>query len=92
LFKGVYIGVGGWGGTFSFCVVDKIGLVSLFEISPIHLGTEDPELSWVSSVRIEPKDGGKPVEFGPGDLVTFPEGLDCVWKISKPVRKHYKFG
>ena len=35
---------------------------------------------------------GKPVEFGPGDLVTFPEGLDCVWKISKPVKKHYKFG
>jgi uncharacterized cupin superfamily protein len=42
-------------------------------------------------VRVEPKDG-QPVEFGPGDLVTFPEGMDCVWKISELVRKHYKLG
>jgi len=41
-------------------------------------------------VRVEPKDG-KPAEFGPGDFVTFPKGMDCVWKVSKPVRKHYKF-
>ena len=41
-------------------------------------------------VRVEPKDG-KPVEFGPGDFVTFPKGMDCVWKVSQPVRKHYNF-
>lgn len=44
-------------------------------------------------VRVEPiPSAGKPVEFGPGDLVTFPKGLDCVWKIEKPVKKHYTFG
>lgn len=32
------------------------------------------------------------VSFGPGDLVVFPQGLNCTWKISQPVRKHYKFG
>ncbi|NUQ62305.1 MAG: cupin domain-containing protein [Pirellulales bacterium] len=32
------------------------------------------------------------VRFGPGDLVIFPQGLDCTWKISKAVRKHYQFG
>ena len=37
-------------------------------------------------------DGGGPVSFGAGDLVTFPAGMSCSWKISKPVRKHYRFG
>jgi uncharacterized cupin superfamily protein len=37
-------------------------------------------------------DGGKPVRFSKGDLVTFPAGMSCVWKVHKPVRKHYKFG
>jgi uncharacterized protein len=33
-----------------------------------------------------------PVSFGKGDLVIFPEGLSCRWKITKAVKKHYKFG
>lgn len=32
----------------------------------------------------------KTVEFGSGDMVTFPAGLDCVWEIEEPIRKHYK--
>jgi len=24
--------------------------------------------------------------------VVFPKGLSCVWKVSKPVKKHYIFG
>ena len=35
-------------------------------------------------------DGGS-VSFGAGDYVEFPEGLSCVWKVSKPVKKHYEF-
>ena len=35
-------------------------------------------------------DGGS-VSFGAGDYVTFPKGLSCVWKVTKPVRKHYVF-
>ena len=35
---------------------------------------------------------GKSVSFGPGDYVEFPEGLSCVWKVTKPVKKHYVFG
>jgi len=31
------------------------------------------------------------VSFGAGDYVTFPKGLSCVWKVTKPVRKHYIF-
>jgi hypothetical protein len=37
-------------------------------------------------------DGGEPVRFGKGDLVTFPQGMSCTWKVHKAVRKHYKFG
>ena len=32
------------------------------------------------------------VSFGAGDLVTFPKGLDCTWRVKKAVRKHYFFG
>jgi uncharacterized cupin superfamily protein len=37
-------------------------------------------------------DKGAPVKFGRGDLVVFSRGLKCRWKISRAVRKHYKFG
>ena len=35
-------------------------------------------------------DGGN-VSFGVGDMVVFPQGLSCVWKVSTPVQKHYMF-
>ncbi len=37
-------------------------------------------------------DGGEPVNMGKGDLVTFPAGMSCVWKIDSNVKKHYCFG
>ena len=37
-------------------------------------------------------DGGEPVAMGAGDLVTFPDGMTCTWKVIRPVRKHYRFG
>jgi len=37
-------------------------------------------------------EGGRPVSFGPGDLVTFPDGAKCVWKIEEKIKKKYKFG
>lgn len=37
-------------------------------------------------------DGGEPVQFGKGDLVTFPGRMTCTWKILKDVRKHYRLG
>ncbi len=36
-------------------------------------------------------DGGKPVDFGAGDLVIFPAGLICTWEIKQAVEKHYEF-
>ena len=37
-------------------------------------------------------EGEAPVEVGQGDLVTFPTGMSCTWKIRKDVKKHYRFG
>jgi len=37
-------------------------------------------------------ENGTAVEFGAGDMVTFPKGLKCVWDVRQPIRKHYRFG
>jgi uncharacterized cupin superfamily protein len=37
-------------------------------------------------------EGGEPVSFGSGDLVTFPDGAKCVWRIDEKIKKKYKFG
>ncbi len=36
--------------------------------------------------------GSDSVEIKSGDFVIFPKGLSCVWKVTKPIRKHYNFG
>ncbi len=36
-------------------------------------------------------DGGEPVELGRGDLVTFPKGMSCTWKVVEFISKHYRF-
>jgi uncharacterized protein len=41
-------------------------------------------------VKVTTSDG-EAVQFGPGDLVTFPRGLKCSWEVRKPIRKHYRF-
>eukprot|EP00275_Glaucocystis_incrassata_P001577 EC123377.1.p1 GENE.EC123377.1~~EC123377.1.p1 ORF type:complete len:168 (+),score=7.40 EC123377.1:2-505(+) len=43
-------------------------------------------------VTVQDSSTGAEITFGAGDLVTFDESLSCVWKVRKPVRKHYKFG
>ncbi|MBU1147788.1 MAG: cupin domain-containing protein [Candidatus Omnitrophica bacterium] len=35
---------------------------------------------------------GQEVEFGKGDLVTFPKGVKCTWDVQQPIRKVYNFG
>jgi len=42
-------------------------------------------------VTVIPK-GEQPVKFSAGDLVIFPEGMQCRWDVHRAVRKHYRFG
>ena len=34
-------------------------------------------------------DGGDAHEFKRGDLIVFPAGLSCRWRVLEPVEKHY---
>ena len=54
---------------------------------------DEPETCYLleGEVVVTPENG-TPVSFGKGDLVVFPTGLKCSWKITKAVRKHYRFG
>ena len=54
-----------------------------------HYDSEEVCLLMEGEVTVE-YDGGS-VSFGAGDYVTFPKGLSCVWKVTKPVRKYYVF-
>jgi len=49
------------------------------------------EVCYVLEGKVRVKTDEETVEFGPGDLVTFPKGLSCEWQIEEPVRKHYTF-
>ena len=42
-------------------------------------------------VEVTPENGNT-VKMGKGDLVIFPKGMSCNWKIIKDVKKHYSFG
>jgi uncharacterized cupin superfamily protein len=42
-------------------------------------------------VTVTPENG-EPVKVQKHDLVTFPRGMKCTWKITKDVRKHYTLG
>jgi hypothetical protein len=63
------------------------------EVSEFSWHYDEPETCYFleGDVEVAPE-GGKPVRTGKGDLVTFPQGMSCTWKVLKPVRKHYKFG
>lgn len=63
------------------------------EVSEFPWHYDDTETCYLleGDVIVTP-DGGEPVRFGAGDLVTFPAGLSCTWNVLKPVRKHYRFG
>ena len=58
---------------------------------PWHYDSAETCYFLAGSVVVTPQDG-EPVEVGQGDLVTFPAGMTCTWKVRTPVKKHYSFG
>ena len=42
--------------------------------------------------KVTVSDDKDSVSFGPGDLVIFPNGLECTWHVTEAVKKHYNFG
>ena len=51
------------------------------------------ETAYVKAGRVQvTTEHGQEVEFGAGDIVRFPSGLKCTWKVIEPIRKVFVFG
>jgi uncharacterized cupin superfamily protein len=63
------------------------------EISTFPWTYDEPETCYFLEGRVTvTPEAGEPVTVGAGDLVTFPAGMSCTWKVTEAVRKHYRFG
>jgi uncharacterized cupin superfamily protein len=62
------------------------------EVSTFDWQYDDKETCYILEGQVTVKTSDGAVSFGPGDRVVFPQGLQCVWQVSAPVRKHYQFG
>ena len=61
------------------------------EVSEFDWYYDSSETCLIIEGEVTVKYDGGSVSFGAGDYVTFPKGLSCVWKVTKPVKKHYVF-
>ena len=72
-------------GVFTWSIWEK-------EVSSFDWYYDNTEVCYLLSGKVVvTPEGGDPVEFKAGDLVTFPKGMKCVWDIKEDVRKHYIF-
>lgn len=62
------------------------------EVSEFPYTYDETEVCLFLEGEVVVKTGDGEVRIGPGDYVTFPEGLSCTWCILKDVKKHYQFG
>lgn len=62
------------------------------EVSSFDWFYDEQEICYFLEGEVTVKTPLGEVSFGKGDLVTFPQGLKCVWNIKRAVKKHYKFG
>ncbi|NJK60400.1 MAG: cupin domain-containing protein [Oscillatoriales cyanobacterium SM2_1_8] len=62
------------------------------EVSVFDWHYDETETCYLLAGEVEVTSShGEPVQFGAGDLVTFPAGLSCRWQVRSPVQKHYRF-
>ncbi len=52
---------------------------------------DSPETCYILEGKAKVKTPAGEVEFGKGDLVRFPEGLNCTWTVIEKIRKRYSF-
>lgn len=62
------------------------------DVSTFDWHYDQQETCYVLEGQVTVTAGGTQVRFGAGDFVVFAEGLDCIWDVTAPVKKHYKFG
>lgn len=60
------------------------------EVSTFPWHFLEQEIAWIMQGEcVITPEGGAPVTFGKGDLVTFPAGMKCSWEVRQPLHKHY---
>jgi uncharacterized protein len=52
---------------------------------------EESERAYIQSGRVQVHTPDETVEIKADDLVFFPKGLKCTWKVMEPIRKVYRF-
>jgi uncharacterized cupin superfamily protein len=62
------------------------------EASTFDWSYDEPETCYFLEGEVTVKTDLGSAAITAGDLVTFPKGLTCTWQVTKPVRKHYRFG
>jgi hypothetical protein len=62
------------------------------EVSTFDWHYDQKETCYLLDGEVTVHAGDEEIQIRAGDLVVFPQGLDCVWEVASPVRKHYRFG
>ncbi len=52
---------------------------------------DSTEVCYILEGKVTVTTDWETVTIGKGDLVTFPQGLDCEWDVVEKISKHYKF-
>ena len=76
--------------------IQKLGILDWpiwsCEISEFDWKYDDRETCYLLEGAVEVVSEHETVKFSAGDYVIFPKGLECRWRVTSPVRKHYLFG
>ena len=62
------------------------------DVSSFDWEYDEDEVCYFLEGKVKVEVGDETVEIQKGDLVKFPKGLKCRWKVLEKVRKHYKLG
>ncbi|MFC1667948.1 cupin domain-containing protein [Chlamydiota bacterium] len=76
--------------------VEKLNLTSwgTWECPPSTFDWQysDTETCYIIEGKAVVTTSDEEVEFSKGDLVVFPKGLSCTWKVVDHIKKYYNFG
>ena len=62
------------------------------EVSEFPWAYSGEEVCYVLEGKVEvTPEGGETVSIEAGDFVTFPDGMNCYWKVLAPLKKHFNF-
>lgn len=53
---------------------------------------DEDETCYILEGKAKIKTATEEIEINKGDLVKFPKGLKCTWRIEEKIKKVYKFG